>query len=193
MNQPWMYMCPPSWTPLPPPSPSHPSGLSQCTSPECPVSYIEPRVAIFSTYGNIYVSMLSLQSSHPRLLPQSPKVCSLHLCLETFYINIQCPFSMTISDVTLVLLNKKHQTPFVAPVVLISGCLLLCRWFLLNSPYLGIQREYRLLGIQITYTTCAILNMSNMRIGLWRQPESVWTLLCPSWNDLSKIHLNYLD
>ena len=31
MNQPWVYMCPPSWTPLPPPSPSHPSGLSQCT------------------------------------------------------------------------------------------------------------------------------------------------------------------
>ena len=31
MNQPWVYMCPPSWTPLPSPSPSHPSGLSQCT------------------------------------------------------------------------------------------------------------------------------------------------------------------
>ena len=25
-NQPWVYMCPPSWTPRPPPSPSHPSG-----------------------------------------------------------------------------------------------------------------------------------------------------------------------
>ena len=34
MNQPWIYMCSPSWTPLPPPSPSHPSGSSQCTSPE---------------------------------------------------------------------------------------------------------------------------------------------------------------
>ena len=26
MNQPWVYMCPPSCTPLPHPSPSHPSG-----------------------------------------------------------------------------------------------------------------------------------------------------------------------
>ena len=34
MNQPWIYMCSPSWTPLPPPSPPHPSGSSQCTSPE---------------------------------------------------------------------------------------------------------------------------------------------------------------
>ena len=42
MNRPWVYVCPPSWTPLPPPSPSHPSGLSQCTSPEHPVSCIKP-------------------------------------------------------------------------------------------------------------------------------------------------------
>ena len=32
MNQPWIYMCSPSWSPFPPPSPSHPSGSSQCTS-----------------------------------------------------------------------------------------------------------------------------------------------------------------
>ena len=34
LNQPWIYMCSPSRCPLPPPSPSHPSGSSQCTSPE---------------------------------------------------------------------------------------------------------------------------------------------------------------
>ena len=34
MNQPWIYMCSPSRSPLPPPSPSHCSGSSQCTSPE---------------------------------------------------------------------------------------------------------------------------------------------------------------
>ena len=42
MNPPQVYMCSPSRTPLPPPSPFHPSGLSQCTSPKHPVSYIEP-------------------------------------------------------------------------------------------------------------------------------------------------------
>ena len=34
LNQTWVYMCSPSWPSLPPPSPSHPSGSSQCTSPE---------------------------------------------------------------------------------------------------------------------------------------------------------------
>ena len=33
MNPPWVYTCSPSWSPLPPPSPYHPSGSSQCTSP----------------------------------------------------------------------------------------------------------------------------------------------------------------
>ena len=43
MNPPRVYMCSPSWTPFPPPSPYHPSGSSQCTSPKHPVSCIEPR------------------------------------------------------------------------------------------------------------------------------------------------------
>ena len=34
MNQPWIYMCSPSLSPLPPPCLSHPSGSSQCTIPE---------------------------------------------------------------------------------------------------------------------------------------------------------------
>ena len=44
--------------PLPPPSPSQPTGLSQDTGPERPVSCIKPGLAICFTYGNIYVSML---------------------------------------------------------------------------------------------------------------------------------------
>ena len=38
MNPSQVYMCSPSWTLLPSPSPYHPSGLSQCTSPKHPVS-----------------------------------------------------------------------------------------------------------------------------------------------------------
>ena len=34
MNQPWIHMCSPSRSLLPPPSPPDPSGSSQCTSPE---------------------------------------------------------------------------------------------------------------------------------------------------------------
>ena len=71
----------PILNPLPPPSPSHPPGSSQCTSPEHPVSCIEPGLAIYFTYDNIHVSTLPLKSTHPCPLPQSPKDCSLHLCL----------------------------------------------------------------------------------------------------------------
>ena len=45
MHLPRVYMCSPSWTPLPPPSLYHPSGSSQCTSPERPVSRIKPGLA----------------------------------------------------------------------------------------------------------------------------------------------------
>ena len=34
MNQPWVYMCSPSRSPLPPPSPPAPSRFSQCTRSE---------------------------------------------------------------------------------------------------------------------------------------------------------------
>ena len=42
MNLLRVYTCSPSWTLLPPPSPYHLSGSSQCTSPKHPVSCIEP-------------------------------------------------------------------------------------------------------------------------------------------------------
>ena len=67
MNQPWVYMCSPSRTPLSPPSPSHPSGSYQCTSPEHPVSCTEPGLVIYFTYDNMHVSMLFSQ-----IIPSSP-------------------------------------------------------------------------------------------------------------------------
>ena len=63
MHQTWVYMSSPSWTPLPPTSPSHPSGSFQWTSPVRPVSCVKPRLAIYFTYGNIHVSMLFSQIS----------------------------------------------------------------------------------------------------------------------------------
>ena len=79
MNQPWIYMCSPSQSPLPPPSPPDPSGSSQCTSPK--------HLSHASSLGWWSVSPLiiylfqccSLRTSHPRLLPQGLKVCSVHL------------------------------------------------------------------------------------------------------------------
>ena len=47
MNPQQVYTCSPSWTLLPPLSPYHPSGSSQCTSPKQPVSCIEPGTAMW--------------------------------------------------------------------------------------------------------------------------------------------------
>ena len=81
MNQPWVYMCSPSWTPFPPPSPSHPSGSSQCTSPEH-VSHASNLDWRSVSHMIIYMfQCYSVKSSHPHPLPQSPKDCSIHLCL----------------------------------------------------------------------------------------------------------------
>ena len=57
MHPPRVYTCSPSWTPLPPPSPYHPSGSSQCTSPRLPVSCIKPGLAIRFLYDITHVSV----------------------------------------------------------------------------------------------------------------------------------------
>ena len=57
MNLPQVYMWSLSWTLLPPPSPYHPSGSSQCSSPKHPVSWIEPGLATHFIHDIIHVSM----------------------------------------------------------------------------------------------------------------------------------------
>ena len=73
MNQPWVYMCSPSWNPLPPPSSSHPSRSSQCTSPEHPASCIKSGLVIYFTSDNIHVSMLFSQIIPPLPSPTESK------------------------------------------------------------------------------------------------------------------------
>ena len=67
MNPPQVYMCSPSWTLLPPPSPYPPSGSSQCTSPKHPVSCIEPGLATRFIHDILHVSMPFSQ-----IFPPSP-------------------------------------------------------------------------------------------------------------------------
>ena len=76
-----VYTCSPFRTPLPPPSPYHRSGSSQCTSPKHPVSCIEPGLVIHFLHDIIHVSMPFSQIIPHLPLPQSPKDCSIHLCL----------------------------------------------------------------------------------------------------------------
>ena len=67
MNPPRVYTCSPTWNPLPPPSPYHPFGSSQCTSPKQPVSCIKPGLAIHFLHDIIHVSMPFSQ-----IIPLSP-------------------------------------------------------------------------------------------------------------------------
>ena len=68
MNLPQVYMCSPSWTLLPPPSPYHPFGSSQCTSPKHPVLCIEPGLATRFIHDILHVSMSFSQIFPPSFL-----------------------------------------------------------------------------------------------------------------------------
>ena len=63
MNLPQVYMCSPSWTLLPPLSPFHPSGSSQCTSPKHPVSCIKPGLSCLYFHIDLTIK-LSIKKNH---------------------------------------------------------------------------------------------------------------------------------
>ena len=67
MNPPQVDMCSPSWTLLPPSSPYHPSGSSQCTSPKHPVSCLKPELVTRFIYDIVHVSVPFSQ-----IIPPSP-------------------------------------------------------------------------------------------------------------------------
>ena len=87
MNQPWLYMCPASWTPLPASSPSHPSGLSQCPSFEGSVSCVELGLVIYFTYGNI-ICFSAILSNHPTLA-----FSRQHILKQRHHVADKCPYS----------------------------------------------------------------------------------------------------
>ena len=76
----------PILNPLPPPSPPHPSGLSQSTSFECPASCMELALSICFTYGNRHVSVLF---SHI-VLPLPSPTSSRSLFFKTVSLFLSC-------------------------------------------------------------------------------------------------------
>ena len=94
INPPQVYMCSPSWTPLPPSFLYHLSGSSQCTSPKHPVSCIEPGLAICFLYDIIQVSMPFSQIIPPTPSPTESKrlfytsVSLLLSCIQGYHYHL---------------------------------------------------------------------------------------------------------
>ena len=82
-------------SPLPPPSPYHPSESSQCTRPKLPVSCIEPGLEIRFLYDIIHVLMPFSKIIPPSLSPTESKrlfytclfCCLVYRVIVTIFLN----------------------------------------------------------------------------------------------------------
>ena len=79
MNLPWVYMCSQSWNPLPHPSPYHPSGSSQCTSP-CILYHASNLDSRFISHMILYM----FQCHSPKSSPPAHRVQKtvLYICVS---------------------------------------------------------------------------------------------------------------
>ena len=80
MNPPQVYMCSPSWTLLPPPSPFHPSGSSQCTS-----SFelnIFSKIIPLGLYEAIIENRFKKQKWKEKKKKQKTRLCRIKMYLE---------------------------------------------------------------------------------------------------------------
>ena len=107
MNQPWIYMCSLSLSPLLPPSPSHPSGSSQCTTPRALVSCIQPGLVICFTLDSILVSMLFSQNIPPSPSPIESK--------SLFYTSVSL-FLSCIQIIITIFLNSIYMCQYIVMV-----------------------------------------------------------------------------
>ena len=102
MNRPEVYMCPPILNPLP----LHPIPLD-CPRALALGALLHASNLDWSSILHMVIYMFqcySLKSSHPRLLPQSPKVCSLRLCLFC------CPACRIVITVSLKSMLLNHSS-----------------------------------------------------------------------------------
>ena len=109
-----VYMCSPSWNPLPPPC--HPIPLGHPSAPALStLSHASNLDWQLVSYMILYMfQCYSPKSSHPHPLPQSPKGCSIHLCLFC---------CLTYRVIITIFLNSLHMCYYTVLVFFLSGLL----------------------------------------------------------------------
>ena len=130
MNPPQVYMCSPSRTLLPPPSPYHPSGPSQCTSPKHLASCIEP--GLVSSFNHLQVKYMLSHSAMSNSLKPPDRLLRLWNFLGKD-IGVGCHFLLQ----DLPQPGIKHK-PFVSPA-LVGG------FFTTEPPGKLLQLKYQTL------------------------------------------------
>ena len=128
MNLPQVYMCSLSWTLLPPPSPYHPSGSSQCTSLKHPVSCIEPGLATRFIHDIIHVSMPFSQIFPSSPSPTDPSffhMSNRNWNIIQIYIICKLFWYVTIKKNLVLHLNKGKCNQSKWEIIQSRGCLIL--------------------------------------------------------------------
>ena len=176
MNPPRVYTCSLSWTPLSPPSPYHPSGSSQCTSPKHPVSCIKPGLAIRFTYYIIHVSMPFSQ-----IIPPSPSLTESKRLFYMLLTSVLIDFFLTM----IVLIRS-----------LVRGLLKPCQIWALDGPsdvgkclqvsWLGSSKECAYEGTLVWSTDHILL----LQVPFFSVIELDWILTCQLFLKLSGLQLH---
>ena len=111
------YTCVPPLLNLPAHVPPHPIPLGLPSAPA--LSTLSHASSLdWRSVSHMVIYMFqcySLKSSHPRLLPQRPKVCSLHLCLFA----VVCLYFLFQSKMRLYCVEGRPQTLTCSPTCLI--------------------------------------------------------------------------
>ena len=104
MNPPRVYMFSQTWSPVPPPSPQHPSGSSPCTSPKHAVSCIRHRLVIQFLHDSIHVRVPFSQIE----LPYDPAIPLLGIHTEETRIERDTCTPMFIAALFIIARTWKH-------------------------------------------------------------------------------------